>query len=72
MTVCRMYRITIHIGNTIGGSNRNQVYEVIPTVKNLFLLDKPFAHTCAFGQAKIFEVLKILYGTICTSKTVEH
>ena len=71
MTICRMYWIAIHIGITIGSTNRNQVYEVIPTVKILYLLGKPFAHTCALSQAKKIELSKILYGTIFTSETVE-
>ena len=71
MTVCRMYQITIHISDAISSSDWNQVYKVIPTVKTLYLLGKPFAHTCALSQAKKFELSKILYGTICTSETVE-
>mgnify|MGYP003334091583 CR=1 FL=1 len=67
----QIYRVTIHIGNTIGGSDRNQVYKVIPTVKTLYLLGKPFAHICALSQAKKFELSKILYGTIFTSENVE-
>ena len=35
MDVCRKYPITILIGDTIGGTNRNQVYGVIPTVKKI-------------------------------------
>ena len=58
-----MYWIAIHIGDTIGGTNRNQVYKVIPTVKSLYVLDKPFAHTCALSLAKNFGLLKIIYGT---------
>ena len=57
-----MYWIAILIGDTIGGNDQNQVYKVIPTVKCLYVLDKPFAHTCALSQAKNFGLLKIIYG----------
>ena len=41
MPVCRKYLIAILIGDTIGGTNWNQVYGVIPTVK-IFICTKQF------------------------------
>ena len=52
MDVCRKYPIAILIGDTIGGTNRNQVYGVIPTVKILYVPNKSFAYTYALSLAK--------------------
>ena len=60
---CRKCPIAVLIGNTIGGTNRNQVYGVIPTVKILYVLDKSFVHTYTLSLAKNFGLLKIIYGT---------
>ena len=63
MPVCRMYRIVILIGDTIGGINRNQVYGEVPTVKILYVLGKSFSHICLLSLAKNFGLLKIIYNT---------
>ena len=71
MLVCRKYPNSVLIGNAIGGTDRNQVYGVIPTVKILYVLDKSFAHTYALSLAKDFRLLKVIYGTKWMSKTVK-
>ena len=43
MGVDRKYPIAILIGNTIGGTNRNQVYGVIPTVKKIICTKQFFS-----------------------------
>ena len=63
MPVCRKYLIAILIGDTIGGTNWNQVYGVIPTVKNLYVPNNSLAHTYALSLAKNFRLSKIIYGT---------
>ena len=63
MPVCRKYLIAILIGDTIGGTNQNQVYGVIPTVKILYVPNNSLAHTYALSLAKNFRLLKIIYGT---------
>ena len=52
MDICRKYPIVVLIGNTIGSTNRNQVYGVIPTVKILYVPNKSFAYTYALSLAK--------------------
>ena len=49
MPVCRKYLIAVLIGDTIGGTNWNQVYGVIPTVKILYVPNKFF---CAYLRVK--------------------
>ena len=70
MPICRKCPITILIGNTIGGTNQNQVYGVIPTVKILYVLSNTLAHTYALSLAKNFRLSKIIYGTKQTQKAV--
>ena len=63
MAVCRKYPITVLIGDTIGGTNQNQVYGVIPTVKILYVQNNSLAHTYALSLAKNFGLSRIIYGT---------
>ena len=70
MGIRRKYPITVLIGNTIGGTNRNQVYGVIPTVKILYVPNKSLAHTYALSLAKNFRLLKIIYASKQTQKAV--
>ena len=70
MPICRKYPIAVLIGNTIGGTNRNQVYGVIPTVKNLYVPNNSLAHTYALSLAKNLRLLKIIYGTKRMQKTL--
>ena len=63
MPVCRKYLIAGIFGDAIGGTNWNQVYRVIPTVKNLYVPNNSLAHTYTLSLAKTFRLSKIIYST---------